>query len=148
MCLKALSDGGRHWRNVFHQQKAWTPRSGGKHVAQMMCAHAPLRSPISNAASQLTGSSRRELAIVWTDWTVRFSESRASPCDSFHYAINHPLSEGGSRQMQLWRSRAHPPAPVWRNGRRNGLKIRFRESGVWVRVPPPAIGIESCEAIR
>src|ERR1700730_1988841 len=29
-------------------------------------------------------------------------------------------------------------APMWRNGRRNGLKIRFYESGVWVRVPPSA----------
>ena len=28
--------------------------------------------------------------------------------------------------------------PMWRNGRRNGLKIRFYESGVWVRVPPSA----------
>ena len=27
---------------------------------------------------------------------------------------------------------------MWRNGRRNGLKIRFRESEVWVRVPPSA----------
>jgi hypothetical protein len=27
---------------------------------------------------------------------------------------------------------------MWRNGRRNGLKIRFYESGVWVRVPPSA----------
>ena len=28
---------------------------------------------------------------------------------------------------------------MWRNGRRNGLKIRFRESEVWVRVPPSAL---------
>ncbi len=27
---------------------------------------------------------------------------------------------------------------MWRNGRRNGLKIRFREIEVWVRVPPSA----------
>ena len=26
--------------------------------------------------------------------------------------------------------------PVWRNGRRNGLKIRWRAISVWVRVPP------------
>src|SRR5205814_9622892 len=29
-------------------------------------------------------------------------------------------------------------APMWRNGRRNGLKIRSRESGVWVRIPSSA----------
>jgi hypothetical protein len=28
--------------------------------------------------------------------------------------------------------------PAWRNGRRKGLKIPFRENGVRVRVPPPA----------
>src|SRR5436305_1557682 len=28
--------------------------------------------------------------------------------------------------------------PMWRNGRRNGLKIRSRESGVWVRIPSSA----------
>jgi hypothetical protein len=28
--------------------------------------------------------------------------------------------------------------PMWRNGRRNGLKIRSRENGVWVRIPPSA----------
>ena len=27
--------------------------------------------------------------------------------------------------------------PVWRNGRRNGLKIRWGAIPVWVRVPPP-----------
>src|SRR5436309_9803252 len=27
---------------------------------------------------------------------------------------------------------------MWRNGRRNGLKIRSRESGVWVRIPSSA----------
>src|SRR4051794_31138982 len=31
-----------------------------------------------------------------------------------------------------------PQPPMWRNGRRNGLKIRFREIEVWVRVPPSA----------
>jgi hypothetical protein len=30
-----------------------------------------------------------------------------------------------------------PLAPMWRNGRRNGLKIRSRE-GVWVRIPSSA----------
>jgi hypothetical protein len=29
-------------------------------------------------------------------------------------------------------------APMWRNGRRNGLKIRSREGGVWVRIPSSA----------
>jgi hypothetical protein len=28
--------------------------------------------------------------------------------------------------------------PVWRNGRRTGLKILGRVTSVWVRVPPPA----------
>jgi hypothetical protein len=32
----------------------------------------------------------------------------------------------------------HAAAPMWRNGRRNGLKIRSRESGVWVRIPSSA----------
>ena len=27
--------------------------------------------------------------------------------------------------------------PVWRNGRRNGLKIRYPSTGVWVQVPRP-----------
>jgi hypothetical protein len=27
---------------------------------------------------------------------------------------------------------------MWRNGRRNGLKIRLSENSVWVRVPPSA----------
>ena len=28
---------------------------------------------------------------------------------------------------------------MWRNGRRNGLKIRLSENSVWVRVPPSAL---------
>ena len=30
------------------------------------------------------------------------------------------------------------PGPKWRNGRRDGLKNRWGESPVWVRVPPSA----------
>ena len=33
--------------------------------------------------------------------------------------------------------------PVWRNGRRNGLKIRWGAIPVWVRVPPPVPFIEN-----
>ena len=29
--------------------------------------------------------------------------------------------------------------PGWRNGKRGGLKIRYRESDLWVRVPSPAL---------
>src|SRR5205814_3117436 len=34
--------------------------------------------------------------------------------------------------------RCKPKPPMWRNGRRNGLKIRSRENGVWVRIPSSA----------
>src|SRR3989442_1358596 len=34
--------------------------------------------------------------------------------------------------------RAGRRGPVWRNGRRKGLKIRWLEMAVRVRVPPPA----------
>jgi hypothetical protein len=41
-------------------------------------------------------------------------------------------------QSQIENLKSKIDLPMWRNGRRNGLKIRSRESEVWVRIPPSA----------
>src|SRR6266516_6080511 len=65
---------------------------------------------------------------------------------AFHAVHNETLSAAPDVDPQVRNSfrRLHNKlkmrraAPMWRNGRRNGLKIRSHESEVWVRIPPSA----------
>jgi hypothetical protein len=50
--------------------------------------------------------------------------------------VDRPRISFGCRWQRRLRSWAK--VPMWRNGRRNGLKIRSRENGVWVRIPSSA----------
>ena len=49
-----------------------------------------------------------------------------------------PSRQISFRRLHRSRVNSREQPPMWRNGRRNGLKIRLSENSVWVRVPPSA----------
>jgi hypothetical protein len=96
----------------------------------------------------------------------KWLSARASPCqgDGRECESRLPLHRAGRRSQVVRQGSAKPRSPVrirpsplgylwlivnwgaighfslsrgrWRNGRRYGLKIRSRVTGVWVRIPP------------
>src|SRR5437588_8396833 len=68
------------------------------------------------------------LRNIFRPFAPRGFKDNCQSGSDFHFGVS------GSRD---YTSQLLKP-PMWRNGRRNGLKIRSRENGVWVRIPSSA----------